>query len=239
MKTHLYYLSGIIGLAVLVYILWSQLESSKSALRQANSVIAEKNAEIQYRTNREGRIIAEKQAAEIRAKELEKMYPQVYDEIKKDFDLKIKNLRAYIKNEFEARGSGTGEVTHNHYYDSAENRVVRFRDFKMDDGYLKFKTRLYDSLSNALYEYVYSDTASTVIDARKKWLFGKEQLYASTMFKNPNAKITGTTNILVNNYRDKRLSFGISAGWGVLKVGNEVRTGWFMGPSIEYALFKF
>src|SRR5690606_12856000 len=144
MKTHLYYLSGIIGLAVLVYILWTQLENSKSDLRQANSVIAEKNAEIQYRTNREGRIIAEKQAAEIRAKELEKMYPQVYDEIKKDFDLKIKNLRAYIKNEFEARGSGTGEVTHNHYYDSAKNRVVRFRDFKMDDGYLKFETRLYD-----------------------------------------------------------------------------------------------
>jgi len=59
------------------------------------------------------------------------MYPEIYNELEKSFDIKVKNLKAYIKNEFEVRGSGTGQVVNNHYYDSATKRIIRFRDFDM------------------------------------------------------------------------------------------------------------
>jgi hypothetical protein len=69
---------------------------------------------------------------------------------------------------------------------------------------------------------------------KKIWQIWKdEKLYATTMFSNPNAKITGTTSILVDNYRDKR--------W-VLSVGGYVdpfnqKAG--VSLNFGYALLKF
>jgi len=229
-------------IAALIILLTFQsirLQKAQTSVEQKESVIAEKNAIIEYHVNEKGQIVAQKQAAEIRAKDLEDAYPKIYESLKRDMDVKIKDLKAFVQNEFEARGSGTGSVTNNNYYDSASGKNIRFKDFHMSDGYLTFDTRLYDSLQSALYTYVYSDTAKTAIHAKRKWFLASEKLYATTVFSNPNAKITGTTNILVKDYRDKRFSIGISAGWGLVKVDNDIHTGWFVGPSVSYSLIKF
>jgi hypothetical protein len=216
-----------------------RLRKSQAHDKQQSSVIAEKDAIIQYHVNEKGQLVAQKEAAEIRSKDLENSYPKIYETLKRDMDINAKNLKAYIQNEFAAHGTGQGSVTTNNYYDTATHKQVRFRDFHMSDGYLTFDTRLYDSLQTSLYRYTYSDTAKTAISAKRKWFLGKEQLFATTVFSNPSSKITGTTNILVNNYRDKRFSVSLSAGYGLVKVGDEVHTGWFAGPSVSYSLFKF
>jgi hypothetical protein len=211
----------------------------KAESEQRGTVIDEKNAIIKFHVNDKGQTVADKEAAELRYKDLQKSYPEIYKALKDEMDVNYKRLKAFVQNEFAAHGSGTGSVTNNHYYDSASGKTIKFRDFHMSDGYLTFDTRLYDSLTSSLYTYVYADTAKTAIHGKKKWFLGSEKLYATTVFSNPQAKITGTTSILVNNYKDKRFSIGVSAGWGIVKVGTEVHTGWFVGPTVHYSLYKF
>lgn len=224
-----------------------RLEKAKKEVKQKESVIAEKNAVIEYHVNEKGQLVADKEAAVLKAKELEASYPEIYKSLKEDMDVNFKRLKAFVQNEFEARGSGTGTIVNNHYYDSGTNQSFDSLKFKMDDSYLKFNVNFelrYTpgkpiNITQSPYTYTFADTAKTAIHGRKKWFLGSEKLYATTVFSNPNAKITGTTNILVDNYRDKRFSIGVSAGWGLVKVDNDIHTGWFVGPSISYSLFKF
>lgn len=230
--------SLIILVVVLVLLLtWMSIRYQRASIQatQLSSVINEKNDSIHYHKNENGKVVAQKVAAELRAKDLEKAYPEIAESIRKELGIEIRNLKAYIKNEFSARGGGTGTTVTNNYYDTATQKRVYFRDFSMDDGHLTFSTRVYDSLKTSPYRYLYQDTAQTAIASNKKfWQVWKdERLYATTMFSNPNAKINGTTSILVNNYRDKR--------W-VLSVGgyvDPIRQQAGVSINFGYALIKF
>lgn len=219
----------------------------KAESDQRQSVINEKDAIITFKTNQYGKVVAEKDAAVIKANDLEKSYPEVYKMLKDEMDINAKNLKAFVRNEFAAHGTGTGTIVNNHYYDSSTNSSYDSLKFNTDNNkYLKFNVnfelRFTDGklkYSQSPYTYSYSDTVSTAISSKKKWFLGSEKLYATTTFKNPDSKIYGATNILVNNYKDKRFSIGVGAGYGIVVVGNNVHTGWFVGPSIEYTLFKF
>ena len=234
MKTHLYYITTIVALIILGAFFYNKWQDSNAEVRRKDSVIAEKNAEIKFRTNRQGQIVAEKEAAILRAKEIEDSYPAIAEKLEKSFDIKVKNLKAYIENQFHARGEGTAPIITNNYYDTATNRMVTAHKVDINDGYLDFHSVQFDSLKQVFYEYMYTDTASTAIHGKKKWLFGNEKLYATTIFNNPNAAITGTTNILVDSYKDKR--WVISAGVSYVPFGEQ-----HFQPTISvgYAIFKF
>jgi hypothetical protein len=234
MKTYAPYIA--IALLILIagyfYIEWT---TARHEADRKQSALDEKNDSISYWKNGYGQQVAEKTVAQLEAKEIREAYPKLADDIEKKFDIKLKKVLAVIYNEFEARGTGEGLITNNHYYDSSSRKQVRFRDFNMDDGYLKFNTRLYDSLSNALYTYSYRDTATTVFHSDKKWwqIFKPEHYLASTVFNNPNAKLTGTTNIMVKGYREKRFGIGPSVGY------DPFRNEWNVSVSIHYDLIKF
>lgn len=224
-----------LGIAVIVlsagcYLLFHWATELQDKTNDLESVIREKDSEIEYRRTREGRIVASKDAAELRAQEIANNYPKIVDELKKDFDIKIKNLKAYIRSEVGAQGQGTGEIT-NHYHLSDSTR--RFREFTMDDGYLSFRTTLYDTAVQAPYQYTYSDTITTVIHGKRKWILGNERLYSSSMLRNPNARVTGMTNIMVDSHRDKRWCLSVGASYDPFS--NSVRP----GVNFGYALFKF
>lgn len=233
MKSNVPYIIVILILLFLAGWFYMELQEVKASDERKDTVIAEKNAEIKYRENEKGQIVAEKNAAIVSKKELEDAYPKIAEEIKNDFDLKLKNIRAFIKNEFEVRGKGTGTITNNHYFDSTSRKTVRFRDFKMNDGFLKFETKLFDSLTTSQYNYVYTDTASTAIHGKKNWVFGKERLYATTIFRNPDAKIIGTTNILVQDHKDKRISIGPGLMY------DPFSNRFVVGIGVTYSLIKF
>lgn len=197
----------ILALAIITGLIIS-LENAHKHVAQQESVIREKNDSIRYH-KRNGKIIAEKAAAEVSPKDFAAAYPDAVKEITRQFDVKVKEMKAYMRAEIAAQGSGQATVVHNHY-DSA-GRSYPVWTLKASDGYLDFTADVVDSL-HAPFRYSYRDTLSTVVYARKKWLLGKESLYSSSMMRNPSAKVSGMTNVLVSNYRDKRwvVSVGVS-----------------------------
>jgi hypothetical protein len=228
MRIHLTYIGIIAGCVMLVLFLFDRLQKSKDEIRQKESIIAEKESVIQYHINENGRIVAEKVAAQASVKELAEAYPALKEELKREFDVQIKNMKAYIRNEFEARGSGVSHITNN-YYDTATQQTVHKLDF--DDGYLKFIAKI-DSTSKAQSEYQYRDTITTVIHSQKKWFLGNETLMASSKLSNPASKVTQSTNLLVK-HRDKRWNVSVGAYYDPLIQSYGV------GILAGYSLIKF
>lgn len=189
------------------------------------SVIDEKNSLISHYINENGRVVADKKAAEVRASEIKSMYPEIYASVKKDFDIKIKDLKAYMQSEFKATGSGKSDV-HNHYYPATGSVAT---DIVSRDGYLDYKGTIIDSV-RATYEYSYTDTIKYAISVRRDWLFGNEKLYSSATLSNKNAKIYGSRSILIDDYRDKRWGLGVG-----LFYDGRVR----LGVGVQYNLLKF
>jgi dihydropteroate synthase len=148
--------------------------------------------------------------------------------LKEEFNIKMKNLEAYVRNEFKAQGSGNS-VVHNHYTTDSTGKRYPYWELKATDGYLDFRASVYDSL-HAPYTYSYSDTITTAIAVKKKWLgIGRDKLYATSMLKNPNAKVVGTTNLLVD-HKDKR--FGVMVFGGYDPFHNQVVGGVGVGYTI-------
>lgn len=216
---------------IIMFLIFYANHRRKQLIDNYNSIVAEKDDTIRYERNDKGHIVAQKLAAEATAKQLKESYPEIVKELKEEFDVKMKDLKAYVKNEFSANGKGDASVTNNYYTDSAGNEVRR-RDLLFQDGYLRFSATIYDSTTFASSFYSYSDTITTVVHTKRKWFLGKESLYASTSLKNPNAKVTGTTNLLVN-VRDKRFVVYGGVGYDPLNNRPAITIG------LGYALIKF
>lgn len=225
--------AAIFGSLLLIAIILLVRENNN--LRRSNerkdTIIAEQNDTIAYHKNKEGHVVAEKPIALATPEDIKKAYPALVDEIRKEFDIKIKEVKAIMKAGFEAQGSGNATI-HNHFHTDSLGKRYPVWELKATDGYLDFRASVLDSL-HAPYHYTYADTALTVFAGRKKWFLGKETLYSSTTFKNPNAKIVGATNILVDGYKDKRWAVYLGAGYDPLL--NKPTIGIFFGR----ALIKF
>lgn len=235
MKTHLTYIGLIVAIAVIAFLFYDRWRNAEDTSNKYAQVITEQQAEIEYRKTQNGRLLASKTAAELTTQQLVKAYPDIVKQITDEFDVKLNNVKAFMKNEFEAHGSGNSTIVHNHY-DSAGAQVST--KVMVDDGYLSFRATIYDSL-NAPYEYVYRDTVSTVISTKRKWIFGKETLTASTQFSNPSSKSVSMTNLIMNNYRDKRWNISAGISWlPISKVDKPIER---FQPTISIGrtLFKF
>jgi len=211
MQRDFYYIVAIAILIGLTFFCYDRWQSARQTVSQQSSVIAEMQDTLKYHRNQEGRLVAEKLAAQVQnAEDFKKSYQRFAEDITKQFDVKLKQVRVAIRQEFEARGSG--QATVNHYYrsDSTGSKYPVWK-LRAADGYLDFSAELLDSL-HAPYSYIYQDTITTLVTARKKWFFGSEHLYSSSALRNKNARITNSTSVLVKSYRDKRwvISVGVS-----------------------------
>lgn len=159
-------------------------------------------------------------------------YPKFAEKLTDEFNIKIKrDLKAYIHAEFQARGSGEATVINNHYaIPDSSGRTPQW-EMKASDGYLSFRATVYDSL-HAPYSYTYDDTLQYAFHMKRKWLLGKEKLYGSGMLSNKKARITKSTAVLINDFKDKR--FGVGPFVGV-----DYRLQATFGISVHYSLFKF
>jgi hypothetical protein len=220
-----------IALSGMLALLGTALIKLKKENDYKESVISELTDSIRYSKTNEGKVIAEKSAALLSHNDVSQAYPSVLKKLE-EMDIRLKNMRAYMQSQFSAHGSGQGTIN-NHFHVDSTGRQVRFKEFSMNDGYLFFRTTLYDSLLQSTYDYSYTDTITTVIRSKKKWFLGNEKLYASSVLQNPNAKVTGATNLLIDSYKDKRWYVGVGASYNPL-------TNTF-GPSVNagYILFKF
>jgi hypothetical protein len=230
MKNYHYIIAIVILLGILIFGAQYIMESD-NRIQGLESALEERESQITYRKTQEGKLIADKLAAEMRAREFEDAYPKLAEDISRQFDVKLKNLRAVIHAEFEARGSGNSVV--NNYYDSTGRQAL---EIQADDGYLQFKAQVYDSL-DAPYEYTYRDSIRYVFHVKKQGFLGlgKRSLYASGMLSNPSAKITNSTSVLVREAGDKRWGIGPYVGYGFGADGPQTT----FGISVHYSLIKF
>lgn len=225
---YLIVIACLLGLGFFFYDRWQKL---REVNQQKDSIIAEQNDTIRHRINQFGKVVAEKLAAQATARQLAEAYPQLEKELKDEFDIKIRDLKSYIRNEITARGQGQASVTNNYYIDSLGNKIAT-RDLRFNDGYLDFRSTI-DSTSLANSVYIYTDTIVTAIHSKKKWFLGSEKLFASSMLKNPNARVSASTNLLVDDYRDKRFVIYVGAGYDPFNNRPVISAG------IGYAIFKF
>lgn len=231
MKKDITYLIIIVVIGFIAFYFFNRNRILRETIDRKDSILAEKNDSLRYRRNREGQLIAEKLVAEGTTKEIASAYPKLAKELKDEFDVKIKDLKAYVKNEIAVQGKGNSQITN--YYGDSTNKATRRRDLLFHDGYLRFSATIYDSIDAADSFYSYQDTITTIIHGRRKWFMGREKLFASSSLKNPNAKVIGTTNILVDSYKDKR--FVVFVGVGYDPFSNKV----IINGGLGYALFKF
>lgn len=221
---------AIVGLIVVIGLMLSYIRKLEAASNRKDTIIAEKNDSLRYERTESGRLRVEKDAAVATAEEFKNAYPQIADELKREFDVKIRDLKAYVRTEFQARGQGSGSISNTYYVDSAGRR---YKEFNMDDGYLKFKTTLFDSLIQAPYQYTYSDTLTYGFKMERKWFLGKERLVGFGGLRNPDAKITSATNVLIEDYKDKR--WVVTAGAAVNPFDGKI----IPMIGVGYALMKF
>lgn len=225
--------SAPIAIAVLILLsgfLYTEIRKLKAESDRKDTIIAEKTDSVRHWKTESGRQAIEKTAAIATAKEFKEAYPKFAEELKKEFDVKVKDLKAFVRAEFQARGEGTGSISNTYYVDSTGQR---YKEFTMDDGYLKFRTTLFDSLTMAPYQYTYGDTLTYGFRTKKKWFLGNEKLYGFGGLKNPQAKIINATNVLIDDYKDKRFVVGPYVGYSIS--GNRVD----FGVSLTYAIWKF
>lgn len=234
---------SIIVASILIIELNKRVQSLQGANRSLTSEM------ITYR-NDNGRLLSQVSAAEIRAKDIERQLPEVYASLKKDFDIKSRNLRAYMQAEFVARGSGNAEIKPITELDSGtysngsgekptwhtlKSDTTELQPFAMfiDDGYLNLMSEVY-SEDRAPYQYTYSDTLKYAFHMKGK-LFSKKQLYGTGMLSNANARILNSEAVLINEFRDRRFGIGPSVSYGLGPDGMN----WQIGISIHYSIIKF
>lgn len=227
MKTTLTLTISIIIAISMIIILLGRLNAAESKSKSLAQTIQEQQAEINYRKTHEGKLIADKQAAEVRASDLAKAYPELANILTNQMDIKLKNLQSVLRAEFQVVGQGNSTVIHNHYDSTGQYPQWTL---KAQDGYLDFEADVYDSL-RAPYRYTYHDTLVYAFHFKRKWAFGNKQLYGSGMLRNQNSKITNSTAVQIKDFRDKRFGVGPYVGYGT--------SGASVGISVHYSVVRF
>lgn len=152
-KNHL-----IIALAIcllLSMIVGSMIISAKSdqvqGLKSTNSML---QADIEIRKNREGKLLFEKQAAEIKVSDL----PELAKQMARDFGVKAKDVRAYSQTTFQAEGKGNARIQ----YDSTAG-IPAESNFTLDIGRMEMHLEYLTRHDRSMYYLYNSDTVEVTI----------------------------------------------------------------------------
>lgn len=218
---------------VALFFVYDRWQKTKDKNARQESVIREKSDSISYWQNKHGQVVAEKHAAEVTAQELDDFYKEEIKLIKDEFNIKQNDLKAFVKAEFAAMGEGTTTINNHYHTDSTGTITVSERTFDIADGYLSLAAVL-DS-TKVSYNYTYQDEILYAFHTKKKWVFGKEELYGSGRLTNPNAKITNSTSVLVDDYKDKRWVVSAGVSWLPLNPDQQ----FWPAVHVGYALLKF
>lgn len=231
MTTRILLITNIILLAVVVFLYTQWRKESRESARK-DTVISEKTDSLEYTKNKLGQTVAEKDAAIVTLSQLDEFYKEEITQIKEEMNVNKRDLKAFIKAEFQARGEGTTTIN-NHIYQDSAGVTVSERTFSIADGYLTLDAVL--DTTEVKYNYTYSDEILHAFHFDKKWLLGKETLKVSSRLKNPSAKVINSTAVTVEEYKDKR--FVIAAGVSWLPMNPDAQ--FWPTISVGYALLKF
>jgi hypothetical protein len=215
-----------LGLALIVVALAFWIIHQGVKLDSLESLAREKDAKITYWQTEAGKIVSSKPAAEIYPKNLENSYPELKKSMQ-DMKIQIRDLRAVLSAQVEAKGQGIATVVNDTIYFPG-GRIEARDSLSAKDRYLDLRI----AVPGGGFRYSYRDSLTFALHSKRKWFLGNKQLYGDISFANPHMKAVNQTSILIKE-RDRR--FVLSAGVNYSPFDGRVLPGVHCG----YALFKF
>lgn len=231
-RLHTFYILIITGLLVILFLFFRANEQTTQESKAKDRIIAEKDAVISYRTNALGQVINEKKAIELERDDLKKSFPKLLEAVNKQLEIKTKNLMAAVQGTMQVHGEGSVKIIHDII---RSNNTVQVAGgvAEIDDGYLKMAGTIRSDVVDYFdYKYDYSDVLILGF-SKKKSFFKGEEITISGALKNPNAKLTNVTGVIVHKVKPKRFNVSVGAYWDPLRQQ--------YGPAITagYSLIRF
>lgn len=239
------------ALALLLIYIYEQDQHVQSLQSTTESL----TSELIVRKNQYGELLTEHRSMEVRVKDLQQQN-KLAEKIRKEFDIKLRDLRSYQQTTFNVDGQGhagikflepgtvyvldgdtiviDGRGRKIHTYDELlvyPDKSIQPFALVAQDGYLDFQADVYDSL-HAPYTYTYSDTVTMAFIRRGPWW--NKKLYGSTLLNNKNAKVVNSESIWIRQ-ADHRWGIGPSVTYGVTRDGLQTT----FGISVQYSLIRF
>jgi hypothetical protein len=219
----------LIFLIVVLWFMYEQNKDLKSQSAQKDAILQERQAEIFYRRNKEGEIIASKLAVEASMKNIKEYYREETEKIVRDFDIKLKNTQSFLSAQIATSNKGHTTLRDTVYYPIGLDVPRVGRTFSIRERYMVFDGVIFDDGLD--YSYTYYDTLSFVTHWKRDKFFAPKRLYVDGKSENPNSSIEGIRNISVNNFKRPRFSIGPYVGYGT--------TGINIGVGLQYSVISF
>lgn len=233
------YLPWIIIILLLLFAVWyaehRSQERSKSGLL---SIIHGQSDSILRFQNDLHQQVAEKTLIQTSLAQLKTAYPETLKKLESRFRARENDIRAYLTADFEARGKGTATIRETKVKGDStghKNGLLgnQFsKEFETQDEYLTYSGSIKDS--TLTYNYIYRDSVNFIVQAKKKWLFGKRRYYVDGALSNPAAKITNLNGAELVNLKEKRFTLGPAIIWSPFMPASPV-----IGIGLQYSLIKF
>lgn len=217
-------------LSCAVIFLWLWKEDEAISNKQKDNIIAEKNAVIEYKTNENGDLVAEKTAALASRDAIKNAYNAEVGRIRKNFDVKLKDMQSFITAKIETIGEGKSSAR--------DTLIIKKDGIEITGKKIRINEEwvsLTGILLNNDFEYRYStrDSVTFVTSFKRDKFLGPKKLIVNGISHNPNSNIAGLRNIVVDDFKPKRFSLGPALFYDPFD--NQFR----VGVSVNYSVIKF
>jgi len=199
------------------------------------SVIKEKNGELERTENKLGQEKVSRLVAEADREIIKKSYEAEIKEVREKLGVKIRNLEGIVKAQTVNSGSATVRVDTvyvlNQVRDSVHDSVQQlvYYDFEYADNWLNLSGRLYNHSVDLTWDVV--DHLTFAFERKPTGLFKPKELIIHATSDNPNTHYTNLMSVKVGV--EKRKPFGIGPYIGVGPGGLQV------GIGIQYSFIRF
>ena len=222
MKERIVFIVVLIVLAVFSY---DKITKLSSSLKTQSRIIKNQSNQLEAWTDAQGRYHARSQAAVAEISILKTTHAAELDSIKEVFGKRVaRNLESY---------TGVEQVVSDTITLTVKDTVLLGKPLKhirFQDPYLYLDGN-FDPLSDSLtLEYKLTTPIEIVTYSSRKWFLGRKSTLVEVVAKNPNATITGITQMTVKE-KPHRMGLSVQAGYGL--------QGPYIGLGFGYTLIRF
>jgi hypothetical protein len=220
----------LLGVVVLLVILF-QIKSCHDKNYYSNILLL-KNDTIKQWKDEAGRWHAEAVASELSKDEMKTFFSKEVSELQKDFNIKLKDVTAYLKASIQSDKDITMAVDSGSMISVTNLNGSDTAVFHFNDAWSTINASLYNNKLHLIQQSY--DSISFVTSIKRSWLFGPRTTVLNGISYNPSSKISGITGIEIK-VPSRRFGIGPYVGYGF----NGKSWGMNAGVSIHYSVVKF
>lgn len=203
----------------------------KEKVEAQETIIAEKNGEIERVRLDNGKYIDQKNRAIADRKTLETSYNFLLDSLE-EMGIKYKNVKSLLFLAKQTKGSGTGKLDTIIQVVNVKDTVKAVYEMNINEPYFTFNS-IIKSDYNFTYDYVTFDSLAVVNTTKRNW-FKPNEHKVNVYNSNPKSQINGLTSLTI---QEKKVFLEIVAvaGYGITEQG----TGPFLGIGVGKPIIRF